>query len=64
MGNLVCSYCFSKILTDEEETPPISSMFDGIAADIRIKQKSMKLKKEIAKREKERKARKYAILKN
>ncbi len=64
MGNLVCSYCFSKILDDEDASPPTSSLFDGISADIRINQKSRKLKKEMEKRKKERESRKYAILKN
>jgi len=61
MGNLCC---FSKILDEEDSSPPVSSFFDGISADIRIKQKSMKLKREMEKRKKERDARKYAILKN
>jgi hypothetical protein len=63
MGNLVCSYCFSKILDDEASSPPVSSFFDRISADIRIKQKSMKLKREMEHRKKERETRKYEILK-
>jgi hypothetical protein len=64
MGNLVCSYCLSKFLEDDQPSPPTSSFFDGISADIRIKHKSMKLKKEMEKRKKERNIRKYEILKN
>jgi hypothetical protein len=51
-------------LDEEDTSPPVSSFFDGISADIRIKQKSMKLKREMEKRKKERDARKYTILKN
>jgi len=49
-GNLVCSYCFSKILDEEDTSPPVSSFFDGMSADIRIKQKSWRLKREMVKK--------------